>query len=188
MPVEDSKVTEFNLLVRAGATARDSLRAYLMQTPSILDQHETNSAVSLIDTYMFEAMEEHDLSGMESLLSAGLDPNHVRRGHGEGVTLLMSASYSNEPRLVSLLLQHGADPNKGDEKGWTPLMFAVALSETLATDAQTSAAVVRLLLAAGARKAARNACGHTAEDILSFQQGYCSPDEIDSVANALRKE
>jgi ankyrin repeat protein len=89
---------------------------------------------------------------------------------------------------VSLLLQHGADPNKGDGKGWTPLMFAVALIETLATNAQTSAAVVRLLLAAGARKGARNACGHTAEDILSFQQGYCSPDEIDFVANALREE
>ncbi len=132
---------------------------------------------------------EGNLSAMESLLAAGLDPNHELADHGNGFCILMNASYSNEPRLVALLLRHGADPNRADAKGWTPLMFAVALAETLAINATTSAEVVRMLLAAGAHKDARNAKGRSVEDILSFQRGYdaIDPKDIDLVANALRE-
>jgi hypothetical protein len=63
-------------------------------------------------------------------------------------------------------------------------MFAVALDETLAASAATSAAVVRLLVDAGGHVGERNAKGHSVDDILALQAPI-DPEDIVIVARAL---
>ena len=60
--------------------------------------------------------------------------------------------------MVKTLLDAGADLNARDESGWTPLHWAVWLSET--------PAVVKTLLDAGADPNARTKDGLTAWDLI----------------------
>jgi hypothetical protein len=181
----DAEVAQFDAAVRGGPGCREAVRDFLvLNGPSILYKKMPGSSVSLLDGYMVDSMFDGDLSPLANLLSAGMDPNSQLPGFCGGHTLLMSAAYSNEPRLVELLLRHGADPNAADDKGWTPLMFAVALDETLAASATTSAAVVRLLVDGGGHVGARNAKGHSADDILALQT-LVDPEDVAIVARAL---
>lgn len=181
----DAEVAQFDAAVRGGPGYREAVRDFLvLNGPSILYKKMPGSSVSLLDGYMVDSMFDGDLSPLANLLSAGMDPNLQRPGFGGGHTLLMSAAFSNEPRLVELLLRYGADPNVADDEGWTPLMFAVALHETLAASATTSAAVVRLLVDGGGDVGARNAKGHSADDILALQT-LVDPEDVAIVARAL---
>ena len=181
----DAEVAQFDAAVRGGAVCHEAVRNFLaLNGPSILNEKLPGSSLSLLDDYMVDSMFDDDLSPLANLLSAGMDPNLQRPGFGGGHTLLMSAACSNEPRLVELLLRHGADPNAADDRGWTPLMIAVALDETLAASATTSAAVVRLLVDGGGDVGARNAKGHSADDILALQT-LADPEDVAIVARAL---
>ena len=63
--------------------------------------------------------------------------------------------------MVRLLLDRGADANRGDAKGFTPLM-AAAMSGC-------DRVVMKMLLAAGAKAGATNAAGLAAFDMGVFQ-------------------
>ena len=59
------------------------------------------------------------------LLSKGADPNIQRNEHGASV--LAGLCYVNQVECAKLLLEHGADPNRGrDESMETPLHHALA--------------------------------------------------------------
>jgi hypothetical protein len=73
-----------------------------------------------------------------------------------GDSLLILAAYHDHPGTVGMLLAHGADPNRVDDRGQTALGAAVF---------RRSIESVRLLLDAGADPAAG---GRSAHDIAAF--------------------
>ncbi len=90
-----------------------------------------------------------DTEVMEVFLDAGLSPELTdRQGHG----LLMIAAYNGQPEMTTLLLEHGADPNRPGPNG-TPLMGVCFKGH---------AEVAHHLLAAGADPDQQNEGGATA--------------------------
>jgi hypothetical protein len=81
------------------------------------------------------AIRQDDLPAIERLLKKGIDPNG-----GEADRNLLADVKS--PEVAQLLLAHGADPNRTDQNGYTPLMNAARLDRP---------EIVKLLLAAGAK-------------------------------------
>jgi ankyrin repeat protein len=82
-----------------------------------------------------------------------------------GLTALMGAARVADPQLISLLLEHGADPNAATVNGQTALMFACEAGGRSAREFDRSdraAACVGVLIAAGAAVDARNVSGETA--------------------------
>jgi ankyrin repeat protein len=85
----------------------------------------------------YRAVEARDLDGLAALLDA--QPGLVRTRGTNGNDLLGMA---RSPTLVRLLLERGADPNRGNDYGWTPLHQAGYSNDR---------ALAEILLDAGAR-------------------------------------
>lgn len=93
---------------------------------------------------MYDAARAGDLSVFQQALPAGLPPNMTNE---KGDTLvrwslppilvcyilrprqLMLASYHGHAELVKLLIEHGADPNRLNDRGQSPLAGAVFKNE-----------------------------------------------------------
>jgi ankyrin repeat protein len=118
-----------------------------------------------------------DLASVRMLLSKGADPNakvtdagRVKFGAIQLVNLtplLTSAAYCSSD-VVKALIDAGGDVNARDIRGMTPLMLGVA-SET------QDAAIVRLLVHAGARVNDKSVAGETAMD---WALKYGDPDVL----------
>jgi ankyrin repeat protein len=94
------------------------------------------------------------------LIAKGVDAN-ARDRDGRGNSALICAVWSVDVPMVRLLIKHGADPNVGNSN-WTPLMaaaWALGLSKRQRKDVL---AIIRLLLAKGAKVNARDRVGQTA--------------------------
>ena len=79
---------------------------------------------------------------MRRIISSGINPNLSwadAKALGKGAIPLLHAVLRGHDDVVKLLLDMGADPNRGTEKGLTPLNLATSKSN-----------VVRMLLVAGA--------------------------------------
>lgn len=98
-----------------------------------------------------------------ALLARWCDPNMPSR-NAMRVTPLHAALASRRPHLVPgltrTLLAHGADPNRRQEGGWTPLHAAAAAGQVEA---------LRLLLAHGADPAAINDAEQSPRDLASLR-------------------
>lgn len=88
-------------------------------------------------------------SGLKALLDVGASPNAIGTG---GSSALSCAAAQGAAPVVKMFLERGADPNRANDAGITPLMMAV----------QRNAEVTRLLIDAGADVNARDSHGHTA--------------------------
>ncbi|KAI6042892.1 ankyrin [Pisolithus marmoratus] len=71
---------------------------------------------------MFDAAREGNSELLLAAIDAGLPVNLT---NDKGNTLLMLASYSNHPTLVSDLLARRADPNRLNDRGQSPIAGAV---------------------------------------------------------------
>lgn len=71
---------------------------------------------------LYDAARAGDRAIFEQALPAGLPANMT---NDKGDSLVMLAAYYGHAELVSLLLQHGGDPNRLNDKGQSPLAGAV---------------------------------------------------------------
>ncbi|OHX00731.1 ankyrin-like protein [Colletotrichum incanum] len=71
---------------------------------------------------MYNAAREGNKKVLEEAILDGLPPNLTNE---KGDTLLMLAAYYGHADLVKLLIQHGADPNRLNDKRQSPLAGAV---------------------------------------------------------------
>jgi ankyrin repeat protein len=88
----------------------------------------------------YQAIEGHDVEGLRAALDRF--PHLVAARGTNGNDLLGMAGATCDERLVRLLLERGADPNRGNAHGWTPLHQAGYSGLPL---------LARMLLDAGAR-------------------------------------
>jgi ankyrin repeat protein len=88
--------------------------------------------------------------------------NHQARRVGTGLTALMMAAQAGAADAVEILLAAGADPNAVNGGKYTALDYAVERPPThTPIPASNRVAIVRMLLAAGARKDRKGADGLT---------------------------
>ena len=94
-----------------------------------------------------------------------------------GMTALMYACWLSQSSMVALLLQHGADPQKRGPDGWTPMMYALAV--TPGTGSETGHAkrvreIITMLKNAGAQTDQTDDHQHDLRAIahLAGSQGY----------------
>ena len=109
------------------------------------------------ETPLLRAVKDQDLELVTYLLDNGADANF---GNSVGYSPLMLSAAMCNPQLISLLLQHDALPNaKTTNLGMSPLHCAMTGPSSLYEN--RSAAVIKLLLSAGAEKDARDFEGKT---------------------------
>ena len=75
-----------------------------------------------------------------------------------GVGLVTDAVFTNDPAIVSAVLELGGDVNQVDEQGETPLMHAASID-------YGDSRIVEILLAAGARRDVAAPDKRTARDM-----------------------
>ncbi len=128
-------------------------------------------------TPLLEAVWSCNLPSVRMLLAKGADPNAAITFAGQvkfgpiqltQMTPMLNAPAYCSADIVKALLDAGGDPNTRDVRGMTPLMLAVA-SET------QDAAIVRLLVHAGAKVNDKNTAGETAMD---WARKYGDPDVL----------
>lgn len=113
---------------------------------------------------MEHALEPHQRSGepfddvADCLLRHGFDINETNAAQGR--TLLHGAAHRGTVKAVMWLLEQGADPNRLDSDGQTPLHRCAQRN--------TSPAVAKLLIAAGCR---RNVIDSSGKSALDYARG-----------------
>ena len=70
---------------------------------------------------LHSAVAAQDHESAEALLEAGADPDAVQQG---GFTPLLAAAHNDDPKLVTLLLRHGADRTLAADDGRDPSAMA----------------------------------------------------------------
>lgn len=92
-----------------------------------------------------------ELEPVRQEIEAGIDVN--RRDHLDQTALIAAVTQRSAP-IVALLLAHGADPNLGDNAGWTPLIYGAYFG--------VEPEILQALIDRGAQINARNDRGITA--------------------------
>ncbi|MDS4031397.1 MAG: ankyrin repeat domain-containing protein [Candidatus Contendobacter sp.] len=110
----------------------------------------------ILDSCLIAAAHEGDMETVRYLADIGVDVN--TKSKNGGLTALMMATMNGHTKLVSLLLERGADVNMKTEDGYTALMMASNLVDI---------DIVKLLLNKGADVHANSTSGLSAFDIAS---------------------
>ncbi|MDP6905668.1 MAG: ankyrin repeat domain-containing protein, partial [Verrucomicrobiota bacterium] len=153
----ESKPEIVKLLLEAGADSNqgDEYNTLLQEAVSV--------AVHVAEEAGQDAVAQ--IQVVELLLGAGADPDGTVAGGDDRVPLEGALLYQNQ-ELLRLLLEAGADPNRFDVVGDTPLSRAIM---------DNSTEIVKLLLEAGADPNLRNPERHHATPI---EMAYKNPEII----------
>lgn len=103
------------------------------------------------------------------LIAKGVNVN-ARDRDGRGNSALICAVQGGDLPMVKLLIKNGADANVGNSN-WTPLMTAAwTMGSSRRRDKKDILAIIKLLLAKGAKVNARDRVGQT---VLSLAAAVC---------------
>lgn len=118
-------------------------------------------------TVLTWAAENGYIDIVKSLIAKGVDVN-TRDDAGRGNSALICAVWNGNLPIVRLLIKKGADVNLGNRL-WTPLMAAAWTMGTWSTghSKKDVRAILKLLLANGAKVNARDRAGQTALDLAA---------------------
>jgi hypothetical protein len=133
-----------------------------------LEDMEKAPAYSMIYSDDFEALENY--------LSSGLDVNKTRASKPD-FSLIDAAVSMRSPRIVRLLIAHGADINTIDSDGDTPLHLAAN---------QGSLEIVKSLLNAGADVNAKNEMGLKASSVARIAELSSLNENFDIIVELLK--
>lgn len=115
-------------------------------------------------TALMRAVSNKNIPLIDLLVARGADVDHQGANEDGNTALLMALDPNwnevGDLDVVRALLRNGADPNRPNDAGWTPLMFAAHTPEVK---------VVAALLAAGADPKAHRAGGIHAIDVADGQ-------------------
>jgi hypothetical protein len=114
------------------------------------------SDYAILDSLLIIAVHEGDIEAVRYLADIGVDIN--TKSKNDGLTALMVATMKGNTKLVSLLLEKGADVNVKTGEGYTALMMA---------SNQRDAEIVKLLLNKGANAHEKSTSGLSVFDIAS---------------------
>ncbi|MDG4556813.1 MAG: ankyrin repeat domain-containing protein [Candidatus Contendobacter sp.] len=114
------------------------------------------SDYAILDSLLIIAVHEGDIEAVRYLADIGVDIN--TKSKNDGLTALMVATMRSNTKLVSLLLEKGADVNVKTGEGYTALMMA---------SNQRDAEIVKLLLNKGANAHEKSTSGLSVFDIAS---------------------
>ena len=122
---------------------------------------QASAEQAVLTRALVTAVQNGDSEEVERLLRAGADPNafvgsdlhssfsdrialwlRLRSSASAGDPLIVEAVYRANPAVVRALLEHGADPNRKDTSGISPLRRARS---------QNAGETIQLLIAHGAR-------------------------------------
>jgi ankyrin repeat protein len=143
-----AKPTRGVLTSAAGNGYDGLLRALMTQWRSSFTTEDLAAALTA-------AASNGEIAGVRTLIEAGA-PANPKPGNTTGaMTPLMAAAFSGSAELTKYLLEQGADPNVSAFGSYTPLQMAAG------TEYQ-SPEVIRLLLASGAKRDAKDQDGYDA--------------------------
>ena len=113
------------------------------------------------ETVLAWAADNGHIDIVRLLIAKGVDVN-ARDRDGRGNSALICAVWSEDLPMVRLLIKNGADANVGNSN-WTPLMTAAwAMGSSRGRSKKDVLAILKLLLAKGAKVNARDGAGQTA--------------------------
>lgn len=145
-----------SLYLHATWNDTDAIRLLLdagISPGSAIDEHGVSALMRVVA--------HQNLEAAELLLERGADPNHVSKA---GLTALHSAAAKGHLGLTRRLLAAGADPNIVDIQGGTPLLEAISSDCWRFGGGTARMAIIRELVAAGARVNVRDDSGVTVFD------------------------
>ena len=122
--------------------------------------HERSSGqpAMAVDLELLNAVRRGQCREVEGLLKKKANPN---ARDDEGATALIRAALVCEPRVLTLLLDRGADINAADTQGRTPLVMAIERDPPDKDFAKRQVDVIKLLLSRKANPALKDADGNT---------------------------
>lgn len=99
------------------------LAMFVIDTPTIVIADSNRSIGNpLLNEELHMVAAKGNVSEVKTLLEKGADPNFMYQGK----SVMHWAAGQNYPEVVICLFNYGANPNqKEDEKGWTPLHWAI---------------------------------------------------------------
>jgi len=118
------------LCLRNGARANQETRTGATAMSAVIKKLGMPIQMATEESY------QDDINGenvLKFLLTNAIDKANVNHENKNGVTLSMFAAraFSNNPRVLALLLDHGADKNVESSKGSTLLLMRFSLAATM---------------------------------------------------------
>ena len=120
-------------LVGFNPEAAKQRRSFVYEDPA-LESSEVVTPISPHALKLFEAIREDEMELVEAELSTLTDKREIDKLGGHGFALIHVAARYNFSRIVTTLLDHGANINVGtSDYQWTPLHLAARCVETFKT-------------------------------------------------------
>jgi hypothetical protein len=141
------------LLFDAARTGRDDVVPALLQAGASIEAHDERGFTPLVLA---------SYNGQETTTALLLERGARADGAPEDAasSALMGVAFKGHTAIARCLLDHGADPNRANRAGQTPLMMAALFNQR---------DIIDMLLAAGADRETRDGSGQSAADVALAQ-------------------
>lgn len=147
--------------------------------PTVSWNHMNKEMTSALRRMLIFSVAAQDVSVLESVLAAGVNPNFKVKLGEDTVSLLHIALLKEDTRLTELLLRYQADPNVRDNMGSSPLVILLYGSS------KGEVQKMRLMLDAGASVNLKNNRGFSTADLAPYSP---SPEIRKMVEEASRQK